>query len=342
LRRLFANSCYVYATHASVRIDAEIGKKGRFRMKTNSLKEEQMHIPDQMLQGAVCPVTAVVGLLGVTAAVVAAARTSNKPGMTRFAAVAALIFAGQMMNFPITDGTSGHLLGGVLAASLLGAPFAVLAMSLVVAVQALVFGDGGLTVLGANLVNMALVGVAAGGMLNSVLSRRPALSLLRQGLLYGVAGWLSVMMASLAVCVELAAAGTVAWGTVTGAMLGVHGLIGVGEGLITAAAFVLLAPRSVQGMIGRRTVTLPLSAACAIAFLLSPLASGLPDGLEKVAASLRFLPAEGMSLWAPLAGYQVPIIGHQVLATGMAGLCGVLLTFALALLVARPLKPNLG
>lgn len=301
-----------------------------------------MHIPDQMLHGAVCPVTAVVSLLGVAAVVVVATRSSNKPGVTRFAAVAALIFAAQMMNFPIANGTSGHLLGGVLAASLLGGPFAVLAMSLVLAVQSLVFGDGGIMALGANVVNMALVGVAAGALLKNVLSRRPEISLLQQGLLYGVAGWVSVMLASLAVCVELAASGAVAWGTVTGAMLGVHALIGLGEGLITAAAFALLAPRSVRGIIGRRAVALPLSAACGIALLLSPLASSMPDGLEKVAANLHFLPAEGVSFWAPLAGYQVPAIGHQLLATGMAGLCGVLLTFALALVVARPLQPNLG
>ena len=301
-----------------------------------------MHIPDQMLHGAVCPVTAAVALLGVGAAVVAATRTSNKPGVARFAAVAALIFAGQMMNFPIANGTSGHLLGGVLAASLLGGPFAVLAMSLVLAVQALVFGDGGIMALGANVVNMALVGVAAGAMLKSLLSRRPELSLMQKSLLYGVAGWVSVMLASLAVCVELAASGAVAWGTVTGAMFGVHAMIGLGEGLLTAAAFALLAPRSVRGIIGSRAVALPFSAACAIALLLSPLASGLPDGLERVAANLHFLPAEGVSFWAPLAGYQVPAIGHQVLTTGMAGLCGVLLTFALALAVARPLQPSLA
>ena len=131
-------------------------------------------------------------------------------------------------------------------------------------------------------------------MLKSMLKRCPEFSLLRQGLLYCVAGWVSVMLAALAVCVELAASGSIALGTVTGAMLGVHALIGVGEGLLTAAAFVLLAPRSAGNVVGRRAVALPLSAACAIALLLSPLASGLPDGLEKVAANLHFLPVEGV------------------------------------------------
>lgn len=301
-----------------------------------------MHIPDQMLHGAVCPVTAAVGLAGLSVAVTAAVRSVRKPGVGRFAAVAALIFAGQMMNFPIDGGTSGHLLGGVLAAALLGAPFAVLAMTLVLAVQALVFGDGGILVLGANVVNMALVGVAAGALLRKVLERRPEIGLWQRGLLYGATGWLSVMLAALAVCLELTASGGVAFGTVSAAMLGVHALIGLGEGLITAAAVLLLAPRSARDVLGRRAVLLPLSAASGIALLLSPLASGLPDGLEKVAERLHLLPVDGLAGWAPLADYQVSAIGHQALATGVAGLCGVLLTFALAWLVVRPMQAVAG
>lgn len=296
-----------------------------------------MHIPDQMLQGAVCPVTAAVALAGVSAAVVAAVRSVRKPGVGRFAAVAALIFAGQMMNFPIAGGTSGHLLGGVLAAGLLGTPFAVLAMTLVVAVQALVFGDGGILVLGANVLNMALIGVAGGVLAQAVLRRWPELSLGRRSLIYGACGWLSVMLAALAVCVELAASGGVAFGTVAAAMLSVHALIGIGEGVITAAVFALLAPRSSRDLVGRRAVILPLSAACATALLLSPLASSLPDGLERVAERLDFLPSGTLSFWSPMADYQFAAMGHGALATGVAGLCGVAMIFALAWLLARPL-----
>ncbi len=292
-----------------------------------------MHIPDQMLQGAVCPVTAVIGLAGMTAAAVAAARDKEKPGVGRFAAVAAFIFAGQMINFPIANGTSGHLLGGVLAAALLGTPWAVLIMTLVLALQALVFGDGGLLALGANVTNMALVGVAAGAVLKRGLRQRPDLSRLRQGLFYGLAGWLSVMLAALAVAVELGSSGTIAFGAVAGAMLGVHALIGLGEGLITVVAYFLLTPRSVQGIIGRRAVVVPLSAACGTVLLLSPVASRWPDGLEWVAARFNFLPAGGNDLLAPLAEYRFPLVGPEALATGLAGLCGALLTFALAWLV---------
>ena len=129
-----------------------------------------MHIPDSMLQGAVCPVTAAVSVAGVLAAAWLVMKAEHKPTAGRFAAVVALIFAGQMMNFPIMDGTSGHLLGGVLAAAVLGTPLGVLAIALVVTIQSLVFSDGGVNVLGANMFNGAawcrcrrLVAAEAGG-----------------------------------------------------------------------------------------------------------------------------------------------------------------------------------
>ena len=104
-----------------------------------------MHIPQNLLDGTLCSVTAVVSGLCLAGAALAAYRSAEKPHPLRFAAVSAFLFAAQMMNFPISGGTSGHLLGGVLASALLGVPFGVLALALVVAIQALVFADGGLT-----------------------------------------------------------------------------------------------------------------------------------------------------------------------------------------------------
>ena len=301
-----------------------------------------MHIPDHMLQGAICPATAALALAGVAAALVAAARSRNKPGVGRFAAVTALIFAAQMMNFPVAGGTSGHLLGAALAAALLGTPFAVLAMALVVAVQALVFGDGGLMVLGANILNMALIGVAAVALLQRLWNGEALRPSWRACLAYGTAGWLSVMLAALAVSLQLALAGTVPFATVAGAMLGVHALIGLGEGLITAAALALLAQPAQRDLSGFSQMARPFAAACGIGLLLSPLASSLPDGLERVAENLNFMPAEQIAFWSPLTDYQLAAVGHEALATGLAGLCGVLLTFTLAWLVARPLQARLG
>jgi cobalt/nickel transport system permease protein len=289
-----------------------------------------MHIPDQMLQGAVCPVTAGLGLLGVTAAVVAAARSKDKPGVARFAAVAALIFAGQMINFSIVSGTSGHLLGGVLAAALLGTPFAVLAMTLVLTVQALAFGDGGLLALGANVLNMALIGVAVGSLPRILASHRSDLSALHLALAAAAAGWISVMLAALAASVELAASGSVPFAAVTGAMLGAHAWIGIGEGLLTAILCLALAPRPAE------TAGRPLAVAGA-ALLVSPLASDLPDGLERVAGQFGLLPQD-TTLLAPLANYRLPAVAHPALATVLAGVCGALLTFGLAWLLGSRLK----
>ncbi len=124
-----------------------------------------MHIPQNLLDGRICPVPAAVSGLCLAGAAFAAYRSAEKPDALRFAAVSAFIFAAQMMNFPISGGTSGHLLGGVLASALLGVPFGVLALALVVALQAVVFADGGLNVLGANILNMAVIGTGLGGLL---------------------------------------------------------------------------------------------------------------------------------------------------------------------------------
>jgi cobalt/nickel transport system permease protein len=287
-----------------------------------------MHIPDSILQGAICPVTLALGAAGLTVAVATAARSTHKPGATRFAGVAALIFAGQMMNFAIPGGTSGHLLGAVLAAALLGVPFGVLAMTLVLAVQALLFGDGGMLALGANVVNMALLGVGIGG-----LFRRPALGKTGQAALLAVAGWLSVMIAALAASFEMTVSANLFFSNVATAMLGSHLWIGLGEGIITAAAWLALAPALEKGK-GRQALLAPLLIACAAALFFSPLASSLPDGLEQAASQLHLLSDSGSWL-APLADYRLPGLTGEALSTGLAGLLGTLATFAGAWLLRR-------
>jgi cobalt/nickel transport system permease protein len=238
-----------------------------------------MHIPDSMLQGSICPVTVTVSTAGIIAAAYFGHKAKDKPSAARFGAVTALIFAGQMMNFPIMNGTSGHLLGGVLAASLLGTPFGVLAIALVAVVQSLVFSDGGVTVLGANIFNMAILGAGVGGTLHAMLSDR------WQGA-YGnyaataVASWLSVLLASFAVSVELAVDGQIAFFKVVPAMLGTHALIGIGEAVITVAGCLLLFENTASTRTVRGQAAVPLTAAAVIALMLSPFASGFPDGLE--------------------------------------------------------------
>lgn len=304
-----------------------------------------MHIPDSMLQGSVCPATAAVSAVGIAAASYYAMK-GEKPSATRFAAITALIFAAQMMNFPIMDGTSGHLLGGVLAASLLGIPFGVLSVALVVIIQSLFFSDGGVTVLGANLLNMAIIGAGLGGMLRSKLAAKwqtPEGKIMATAM----AAWASVVFASFAVSVELALDGQIVFSSVIATMLSTHMLIGIGEAILTVGACLLVSSSSAS----EKTygyVAIPTTAAVVIALLLSPFASGFPDGLEWVAAKYQFLHESAPALVGPLPDYSVPFISNNAVSTGLSGLIGVIISFtaawalhqSMSLLIARNQIPR--
>jgi cobalt/nickel transport system permease protein len=276
-----------------------------------------------MMNGAVCPVTAVAAATGIAGAAWAAAKSEIKPDAVKFASVSALIFAGQMMNFPISGGTSGHLMGGVLAAALLGTPFGVLAIALVLGVQCLLFSDGGLAVLGANVLNISLIGAGIGGLLAGHPGDRSPSSLAR----LGFAAWASVVLAALACSIGLALSGTVPFSLSAPAMLATHAVIGLGEALITVFAFSLLHAPVADS---RKTALVPAVAAILIALVLSPFASGFPDGLESVAGKLGFLHASAPAFAAPLADYALPVSLPATVSTGLAGLAGVLAVFALS------------
>jgi cobalt/nickel transport system permease protein len=147
--------------------------------------------------------------------------------------MSAFIFAAQMVNFPIAGGTSGHLLGGVLAGVLLGPYAGSLVIAVVLAAQCLIFQDGGLTALGANIVNMSLIGTAGGYYIYAgiryILKNN-------QGMRVSVAftSWFSVVIASIACAMELSFSGTVPLKVVLPAMTGVHAIIGIGEAIITS------------------------------------------------------------------------------------------------------------
>ncbi|MFA5879175.1 MAG: energy-coupling factor ABC transporter permease [Candidatus Margulisiibacteriota bacterium] len=142
--------------------------------------------------------------------------------------VAGFIFAAQMFNFPIEAGTSGHLIGGVLAAVLLG-PFAgAVVIGAVLIIQSLFFADGGFFALGANIINMALIGSFLSYYLYVLLSKK-----FSQEVSIGIAAWASVMLAALACSMEVGLSGIIGLGTVTFAMLKVHALIGIIEAFVT-------------------------------------------------------------------------------------------------------------
>lgn len=194
-----------------------------------------MHIPDGFLDAPVSIATGLIAVGGLTYCVKRAQtelddRLAPMAGLT-----AAFIFAVQMLNFPVALGTSGHLLGGTLAAVLVGPAAGAMAIAVVLLVQAL-FADGGLTALGANITIMGLVtsfgGYAVFVALTRLLPRRHGSIVVAAGIGAGM----SVVLASLAFVAAFAVGGTadLPLGAVLAAMVGVHVLIGIGEGVITA------------------------------------------------------------------------------------------------------------
>lgn len=195
-----------------------------------------MHIPDGFINLPTSAGFGAVSAGGIWYSLRQAARILDDRRVPLAGLVAAFVFAAQMVNFPVISGTSGHLLGGVLAAVLVGPWLGVLVITVVLVVQGVVFADGGLSALGLNVCNMAIVGALGGYLiyrgLIAVLPRtRPATVAAA-----GVAGGLSVVLASVAFVLEYAIGGEggTGVGTVAAAMVGVHALIGIGEGLITA------------------------------------------------------------------------------------------------------------
>lgn len=207
-------------------------------MLLNSFSLQQplvaMHIPDGFLNLPVMVVTWAIAL-GLIGLCLQKAQSEYKERTVPLMGVcAAFIFAGQMINFPIPGGTSGHLLGGTLAGILLGPWAGSLVMAVVFIVQGTVFQDGGLTVLGANIVNMGLVGTFGGYYLywtvRKLVGRQKS-----SGMVAGVAiaAWASVVLGATACALELALSDTVPLAVALTAMLSWHILIGVGEALIT-------------------------------------------------------------------------------------------------------------
>ena len=196
-----------------------------------------MHMSDGLVNAPTAVGFGLVALVGLAIAVQRARADLDDRTAPMAGLVTAFVFAVQMINFPILPGASGHLLGGALVAILVGPWVGSLCIAIVLAVQALLFADGGLTALGTNIVNMALVGVFTGWVVARAL--RPLARRSRAGLVATafVAAFVNTVVASLAFVLEYAigGAGGAALGTVFALMLGLHVLIGIGEGVITAA-----------------------------------------------------------------------------------------------------------
>jgi cobalt/nickel transport system permease protein len=194
-----------------------------------------MHVPDGFLDAPTSLATGAVAAVGVAVALRGARKELDDRTAPMAGLVATFVFAGQMMNFPVAAGTSGHLLGGALAAVLVGPWTAVLCVSVVLLVQALFMADGGITAIGTNITLMALVGVGVGWLV-FVLARKVLPNRLASvGPAAAIAGFVSVPVAAVAFSLLFAVGGTAPLdlGTVLTAMVSWHLVIGVGEALIT-------------------------------------------------------------------------------------------------------------
>ena len=197
-----------------------------------------MHVPDGFLSTPVWASLDVAAAGAVAAALRRAKRTLGEKQVSTLGVAAAFTFAAQMVNFPVGAGTSGHYVGGAMLAILLGPAVAVLAVFVVLVVQALLFADGGLLALGANLVNMGVLAPLVGwAVWRAIGARTPG----RAAVAAFFAGLLGTEASALAAATELALSHTAPAGPVLLAMGGVHALIGIGEGLVTAAAVRFLA-----------------------------------------------------------------------------------------------------
>jgi len=194
-----------------------------------------MHVPDGFLDAPTSLATGAVAAVGVAVALRQARKELDDRTAPMAGLVATFVFAGQMMNFPVAAGTSGHLLGGALAAVLVGPWTAVLCIGVVLLVQALFMADGGITALGTNVTLMALVGVAAGWLVFVAVRRLLPRRVASVGPAAAVAALVSVPVAAAAFTLLFAIGGTapVAVDTVLTAMLAWHTVIGVGEAVIT-------------------------------------------------------------------------------------------------------------
>jgi cobalt/nickel transport system permease protein len=307
-----------------------------------------MHVPDGFLDARTLVATAGLAAVGLGFALREVRRNLPSRRVPLIGLAAAFVFAAQMLNFPVAAGTSGHLIGAALAAVLLGPAAAVVAMSAVLLLQALMFADGGITSLGANVLNLAVIApLVAWGVFRGV---RGIAGAGQQATLLaaGFAAWCSTMAAALACAAQLAASGVVAWDTVLAAMGSVHMFIGLGEAVITmliVAVVVRARPELVMSVepavraTRRRSVAFGAALAIGLMVLLAPFASTLPDGLEHVAERLGFAGRASAASPAPLPDYAfMPLADASPwLATVMAGALGTLVAFGVAWFVARAL-----
>jgi cobalt/nickel transport system permease protein len=313
----------------------------------NTLPAPQLlHIPDGFLSAPVAIVGWVLAILSIGYALRQTRGQLGEQQVPLLGVMAAFIFAAQAINFPVAGGTSGHLLGGALAGIVLGPWAAVLVMTAVIGLQGIIYQDGGLLVMGWNIMNMgvltAFTGVLVYRFVQGLLGKNET-SLILGGAL---GAWLSVEVGAAATAVQLALSGTSPFQIALPAMLGVHALIGVGEALITVGALLFISrtrpdllergeqtggERSAAWVTGGLVIALIVAA-------FSFAASSSPDGLERVAENQGFLDRALDPSYTILPDYTIPFVGNPTLSGILAVVLGTLLVFGIAIWIGRAIR----
>lgn len=193
-----------------------------------------MHIPDGFVDLKTVITTSIASAGGLGASIYNVKKIFKARTIAIMGVLAALIFALQMINFSIPGGTSGHLLGGALSSIVAGPSAGSIILSVVLIVQALIFNDGGITALGANIFNMAIIGVLSSYLIYYLI-RKISKSKVNFYIAIAIASWFSVVLASFFAALELGISGTYEMAVTLKAMVLVHMVIGVGEAIITTA-----------------------------------------------------------------------------------------------------------
>ena len=291
-----------------------------------------MHIPDGFLSVPVWSVADAISLPAVALLARRAQREFDHHRIPMMGVMGAFIFAVQMINFPVGNGTSGHLVGGALLSFALGPAAASIVMTAILATQALVFQDGGLLALGANVFNMAIAGVLA-GYLPYVLWRGK-----RTGVFLGAT--LSLLVSAVLALSELLLSGVPMPRTVLAVSLGLFTVSAVIEGLITLAVTQALEriqpdflrrPKGirVQGMVALAAASMMLATVCIF------IASTRPDGIQNLVITTGIAERTRVLIMSPLRDYKMAALSSPWLARSLAGLIGLCMVYLLCALASR-------
>ena len=291
-----------------------------------------MHVPDGFMNVTMSAATGAISFGTLWAYIRSAKDLIADKFIALTGMMSALIFVLQMINFPVAAGTSGHLLGGALAVIVLGPRLGLICLSVVVIIQSLLFADGGLSALGVNVLNMAIVTTTTSWFIVKYWIKFIGKNKTSIVTISVLAGILSVVFSSIAFTIQYAIGGTISIpvGTVLIAMVTTHLIIGLGEGIITALIITLLIrvrPDLVYAFDRNDKNTTKVSfyglfiILILLLSLVTPFASSSPDGLESVAEEFGFTQTDGIVLL--LDDYGISAINNNFVSTVLSALLGI-------------------